>query len=186
MSGGGASTPTNQNVTTTSIPEYARPYVEKSLGQAAALTDINQNPYQPYAGQQVAAFTPMQAQAFTSIGDMQVAPQLAQATGYANQATQGGLASAPVAYGYGAQGSQAGQAGQGIGTVGGLGISGQATGLAGRAVDTGAAGMAAGMGYGQQAQNPYAVQGYMNPYLQAALQPQLQEMQRQYLSLIHI
>ena len=176
----GSGVPTNQNVTTTSIPEYARPYVERSLGQAAALTDINNNPYTPYAGQQVAAFTPMQAQAFTSLGDMQVAPQLGQATGYANQATQGGMATATPALGYGAQGSQAGQAGQGIGTTGGLGISGQATGLAGQAVNTGAAGMAAGMGYGQQAQNPYAVQGYMNPYLQASLQPQLAEIQRQY------
>jgi hypothetical protein len=178
--GGGSSAPTQQNITTTNIPEYARPYVEKSLGQAAALTDINNNPYQPYQGQRIAEFSPLQSQAFTSLGDMQIAPQLAQATGYANQATQGGLASAPIAYGYGAQGSRAGQTGQEIGTTGGMGIGSQATGLAGRAVDTGAAGMAAGMGYGQQAQNPYAVQGYMNPYLQAALQPQLQEMQRQY------
>ena len=61
--GGGGGAPAQQNVTTTSIPEYARPYVEKSLGQAAALTDINQNPYQPYGGQQVAAFSPMQVQA---------------------------------------------------------------------------------------------------------------------------
>ena len=58
--GGGGSAPSNQNVTTTSIPEYARPYVEKSLGQAAALTDISQNPYQPYSAQRTAAFTPMQ------------------------------------------------------------------------------------------------------------------------------
>lgn len=178
--GGGSSAPTQQNITTTNIPEYARPYVEKSLGQAAALTDINNNPYQPYQGQRIADFTPLQGQAFTSLENMQTAPQLGQATGYANQATQGGMATATPALGYGAQGSQAGQAGQGIGTVGGLGISGQATGLAGQAVNTGAAGMQAGMGYGQQAQNPYAVQGYMNPYLQASLQPQIAEIQRQY------
>ncbi len=147
MGGGGSSSaPTQQNVTTTNIPEYARPYVERTLGQAAALTNINENPYQPYTGQRVAEFAPLQSQAFTSLGDMQTAPQLGQATGYANQATQGGMATAPVAYGYGAQGSQAGQAGQGIGTTGGLGISGQATGLAGQAVNTGAAGMQAGMG----------------------------------------
>ena len=178
--GGSSSAPTQQNVTTTNIPEYARPYVERTLGQAAALTNINENPYQPYTGQRIADFSPMQGQAFTSLENMQTAPQLGQATGYANQATQGGMATATPALGYGAQGSQAGQAGQGIGTAGGLGISGQATGLAGQAVNTGAAGMAAGMGYGQQAQNPYAVQGYMNPYLQASLQPQIAEIQRQY------
>jgi len=171
--GGGSSTPTQQNVTTTNIPEYARPYVEKTLGQTAALTDINQNPYQPYTGQRVANFSPLQNQAFTSLEDMQVASQLGQATDYANQATQGGMGTANPALGYGAQGSQAGQAGQGIGVAGGLGYGT-------KGYDIGQQGMQAGMSYGQNAQDPSAIQGYMNPYLQAALQPQLAEMQRQY------
>ena len=38
----------------------------------------------------------------------------------------------------------------------------------------------AGANYANQATNPNAVQQYMNPYLQASLQPQLQEIQRQY------
>lgn len=38
----------------------------------------------------------------------------------------------------------------------------------------------AGANYANQATNPNAVQQYMNPYLQASLQPQLAEMQRQY------
>ena len=44
--GGGSAPPAQQTVTNTSIPEYARPYVENMLGKAEALTDINQNPYQ--------------------------------------------------------------------------------------------------------------------------------------------
>ena len=58
--GGGGSAPSSQRVEQTSIPEYAQPYVEKMLGQTAALTDINQNPYQVYSGQRLAGFTPMQ------------------------------------------------------------------------------------------------------------------------------
>jgi hypothetical protein len=38
----------------------------------------------------------------------------------------------------------------------------------------------AGANYASQATNPYAVQQYMNPYLQASLEPQLQEIGRQY------
>jgi hypothetical protein len=176
--GGGG--PSGSTQTASTIPEYARPYVESTLGQAKALTDINQNPYQPYQGQQLAGFSPMQVQGMTSIGDMKPAAQIAMGTDWANKGAAGGMESAPIAYNYGAQGSQAGQAGQRIGTTGGLGYGGEAAGLAGTAVNTGMAGMQAGMGYGQQAQNPSAVQGYMNPYLQAALQPQLAEMQRQY------
>ena len=37
-----------------------------------------------------------------------------------------------------------------------------------------------GRNFQQQATNPNAVQSYMNPYLQASLNPQLQEIQRQY------
>ena len=176
--GGGG--PTGSTQTASTIPEYARPYVESTLGQAKALTDINNNPYQPYQGQQLAGFTPMQAQGMTAIGDMQVAPQIAMATNWANQGAAGGMDSAPVAYGYGAQGNQAGQQGLNIGTTGGLGYGSQAAGLAGANMGVGLAGMQAGMGYGQQAQDPSAVQNYMNPYLQASLQPQLAEIQRQY------
>jgi hypothetical protein len=47
------------------------------------------------------------------------------------------------------------------------------------AMGTGQA-LGAGANYAAQATNPYAVQQYMNPYLQSSLQPQLQEIQRQY------
>ena len=40
--------------------------------------------------------------------------------------------------------------------------------------------MGAGRNYAAQATDPYAMQSYMNPYLNVALQPQLQEIGRQY------
>ena len=56
-------TPTQTNITQTSIPDYAKPYVEELLGNAQGLTDINQNPYMQYRGDRVAQFTPLQQQA---------------------------------------------------------------------------------------------------------------------------
>ena len=229
MSGGGGSSsaPTNQTVTSTSIPEYARPYAESMLGQTSALTNINDNPYQPYQGQQVAGFSPMQVQGMTGIANQQVAPQITDASNFAFQSGAGGLGAYQnaarlqnAALDYGAAGAQgafanadlinayggeayksgqmgqqlgtaggakfgnmgvaAGQLGQDIGTAGGAYYGSQGANLAGANLGVGAMGMQAGMGYGQGAQNPNAVQGYMNPYLQASLQPQLAEMQRQY------
>lgn len=74
------SQPTSQNVTQTSIPEYAQPTVERMLGQTEALTDINKNPYQRYQGERVAGFTPLQQQAFQSVANLQPAQQLGVAT----------------------------------------------------------------------------------------------------------
>ncbi len=61
---------------------------------------------------------------------------------------------------------------------------GQATGLAGASGlgSLGIAGQAAqaGQNYNMMATNPYATQAFMNPYIQASLQPQLAEAERQY------
>ena len=138
--GGGqqqSAAPSNQVITNTSIPAYAQPYVENMLGQTAALTDINQNPYQTYGGQRLASFTPLQNSAFDRVANQQVAGQLQTGS---NLARAGG---------------------EGL-----LGVSGQAAN--------------AGVNYANMATNPYATQQYMSPYIQNALQPQLQEMQRQY------
>ena len=288
MPQGGGGTPTQTTQTASTIPDYAKPYVMPTLGQAQALTDINQNPYKPYQGQMTANFSPMQAQGMSSIANQQVAPQLTDASNLAYQSGLGGLgayqnsaALQNASLGYGSQGNQfaiqnanlanqyAGQgnqfaiqnanlanqyAGQGvnsaavnaalansyagagaqgafanadlinayggeafksgqmgqqlgvegggrfgnmgsafgqqgadIGTTGGayyggqgMGYGAQGANLAGANLGVGAMGMQAGMGYGQGAQNAGTVQGYMNPYLQASLQPQLAEMQRQY------
>lgn len=89
--GGGGSQPTNTTQTTTTIPEYARPYAETALGQAAALTDINKNPYQAYQGERFAQFTPLQQKSFEGAYGMQTAGQLGTGTGLASMAGLGGL-----------------------------------------------------------------------------------------------
>lgn len=121
-----APAPTSQNVTQTSIPEYAKPYVEKMLGKTEALTE---QPYQAYGGQRLAGFTPLQNQAFKTVGEL-----------------------GPT---------QQGAIGSGIAMMGGLGS------------------LNAGNQYTQQATNPNAMQAYMNPYVQNALNPQMFEAQRQ-------
>ena len=71
-------------------PEIA-PYGQALLGQGAALTDINTNPYQQYQGDMTAQFTPMQQQAFQNAALMQTAPQLQQGTALAGEAGMGAL-----------------------------------------------------------------------------------------------
>ena len=73
----------------TTIPDYARPYVENLLGDAQALT--SQNPYMQYMGERVAQFTPMQQQAFEGAQGMQTAPQLQKATDLTGLASQAAL-----------------------------------------------------------------------------------------------
>jgi hypothetical protein len=167
--------PTQTNVTQTNIPQYAQPYVESMLGatqqqlfntaQRETGVDDAGNPtyttditgikaYQPYSANPsdyVAGFSPLQQQGFDAIANMKVAEQLGQATGYANQATQGGMGTATPAMGYGAMGAGLGQTAAG-----------------------------AGARYAQQATSPGDVQAYMNPYLQASLAPQLQLTNQQF------
>jgi hypothetical protein len=78
-------------VSQTTIPDYARPYVEDMLGNAQAVTDINANPYQQYMGNRVAQFTPLQQQAFQNAQLMQTAPQLQDASAMAGMAGLGAL-----------------------------------------------------------------------------------------------
>ena len=89
--GGGAPPPASQTVTQTSIPEYARPYVETMLGKTEALTDINQNPYQAYGGQRIAPFNPTQQQAFENTMNQQVAGQVGAGSAMAGAAGLGSL-----------------------------------------------------------------------------------------------
>ena len=63
-----APAPTSTSVTQTSIPEYAKPYVETMLGKTEALAGT---PYQPYGQERQAGFTPMQQQAFQGAQNMQ-------------------------------------------------------------------------------------------------------------------
>ena len=89
--GGSPPPPATQTVTQTAIPEYARPYVETMLGKTEALTDINQNPYQPYGGQRIAGFNPTQERAFQNVANQQVAGQVGAGTAMAGAAGLGSL-----------------------------------------------------------------------------------------------
>jgi hypothetical protein len=70
--------PTSTSQTT--IPEYAKPYAEKMLGKAEAITE---SPYQAYGGQRMAASTPEQQAARQSVAGMQQPGQFAAGTGLA-------------------------------------------------------------------------------------------------------
>lgn len=86
--GGSSAPPSSQTVTQTSIPEYAQPYVEKMLGKAEALSGA---PYQPYGGERIAGFAPMQQQAFQGIANLGPAQQLGTATQLGSMAGIGAL-----------------------------------------------------------------------------------------------
>ena len=87
----GYSEPTQvQQYQTGFAPEIA-PYAQTMLGQAAALTDVNANPYQQYQGERQAQFSPLQTQSYENAGLMQTAPQLQDASALAGQAGLGAL-----------------------------------------------------------------------------------------------
>jgi len=97
MSGGGGSSPSSSTNVTSNIPTYAQPYVLGNgtsanpglLPQAAALTNVNSNPYTQYSGQTTAGFSPLQNQAFQNIQQMTPSGQNYQATGFAGLAGLG-------------------------------------------------------------------------------------------------
>jgi len=120
--GGGGSAPapapSTQTVTQTSIPEYARPYVETMLGQSQALTDINQNPYQNYGGERIAEFNPNQQAAFANVFNQTPASQLGDATNLAGLSGISALGMQGQAGQLGQQALGYGQAGQMYGDIG--------------------------------------------------------------------
>ena len=73
--GGGGSAPPSSTTQTMELPEWARGYAKDVLSKGAALTDINQNPYQQYGGNRIAGFSPMQMQSFQGAANMNAGPQ---------------------------------------------------------------------------------------------------------------
>ena len=91
--GGGAAAPmdtTYQHQIPHFAPEIA-PYAQTLLGQAAALTDTDMNPYMQYQGERNAQFSPLQNQSYQNMALMQSQPQLQDATALAGQAGLGAL-----------------------------------------------------------------------------------------------
>jgi hypothetical protein len=99
--------PTNTTSTQTSIPEYARPYVETMLGRQQALSD---QPYQAYSGQRISDFTPMQQQAFNQVRNLAPAYQLGAGSDLAGIAGYGSMGLGNRAAGMAGMGFGAGQA----------------------------------------------------------------------------
>jgi hypothetical protein len=75
----------------TTIPDYAKPYVENLLGQTSALTDLGYNPYMQYQGERQAQFSPLQQQSYENAALMQTSPQLQDASAMAGMAGMGAL-----------------------------------------------------------------------------------------------
>jgi hypothetical protein len=151
MDEGGGGQPTSQTVTQTSIPEYAKPYVEKMLGKAQALSD---QPYKPYQGQRIAGFDPMQLQAQQNVANLGPSQQLGQATQMAGLA---GLRAGNVQYDTSNIAEQRAK----------NAFLQQYQMQGPEAVYTGSF------------TEPGEASRYMSPYVQQALQPQLREARRQ-------
>jgi hypothetical protein len=87
--GGGSSQPSNQTSSTTQtqdLPDWAKPYAQDVLSKGKAITDINQNPYQPYGGERVAGFSNLQNQSQTNAANIKTGPEGFQqdVSGYMN------------------------------------------------------------------------------------------------------
>ena len=163
--GGGSSQPTQQTTQNTSVPSYVQPYVENVLGRTAALTDINQNPYVPYSGQQVAGTSPLQQLSYTGAAGLQLPAAFATGTDLATKGGYGSLSTAPTALAYGSQGAQYGAQGLGYGAAG---------------AGYGALAAGAGQNYANQATSPEAMARYMSPYMNNVVDWQKQQAVRDY------
>jgi hypothetical protein len=80
----------SQRVEQTTIPDYARPFVEDLLGSAQALTAPT-NEYMQYMGDRQAQFSPLQQQSYENAALLTSAPQMRDATALAGQAGLGAL-----------------------------------------------------------------------------------------------
>lgn len=65
--GGGGSAPAQSQTQTQELPEWARGYAKDVLAKGQALTDVNQNPYQPYQANRIADFSSLQKTAMSNV-----------------------------------------------------------------------------------------------------------------------
>jgi hypothetical protein len=84
--GGGGSPAPPANTTQVTIPEYAKPYMERLLGKAEALTE---SPYQTYRGERIAGISDLQREARGDVAGMELPGQFGTGT---SMAETGGLA----------------------------------------------------------------------------------------------
>jgi len=194
--GGGGTTQSVSNAYS-SLSPWIAPYVTSMLGagqQQVFNTDpttgqiTGMNPYQAFgsansqggqyglspnnlaaAQSSVAGFSPLQQQSFQGASNLQTPGQYGTATNLANTAGMGALGTTGQAGMYGGMGAQAGQQGAALSnTYGGMGAM------------QGQQGANIGASLGQMSTSPGALQAYMNPYIQNALNPALQTLNQQY------
>lgn len=139
------------------LSEWAGPYVTSMLGKAQALSEA---PYQTYGGPLTAGAAPLQQQAFTQAGGLGMPSDI---TGAASTAADIASGAGQTAYTPGTFGN-AFQAPSAF-TAGEFGSTFQAP--------------AAYQPIGGSFTDQGIAQRFMNPYMQAVLAPQMQQMQRQ-------
>lgn len=88
MAGGGGSQPTQQTVTQTNLPEYARPYFEGLMQRSQSLLT---QPYTPYGQERIAGFTPEQQQVQQNVLGQQTPGEFGAASNLASTAGLGSL-----------------------------------------------------------------------------------------------
>ena len=176
-SGGGGGGPSKQDITTSNIAPWAQKGVESLINSGMQNVYPNMKPNYDAQGNitsydlgSQAGYTPFNASNTTGASGQALSSAQSTTAGFTplqQQAFQGAQnLQTPSQY----------NAASNLATTGGLG----SLGTTGQAGMYGALGAQQGLGFGRQAQDPNVVQGYMNPYLQASLNPQLAEIQRQY------
>lgn len=159
--GGGSSAPTQQTITQTTIPEWAKPYATRVLGEAENLA--YNRPYQPYTGQRMAALNPLQEQAFLGTQALAPSSNLQQASGLAGLAGISAMEAgqyAPTQAQQFYQGPQLGSVGIGYGTVAAPSLQQFQLGPAERV--------------GADRFSTQAMQDYMSPYMTGVVEQQKQ------------
>ena len=153
--GGGGGGQTTSTTNTSNIPEYARPYVETMMG--ATQRQLFQGNETPEGGFNITGFQPYKAYGGTydQQGNQTSYDPSKAIAGFQPLQTQAqqGIAGMQLPGEYGRASQQAAYAG-----MGGMDVAGQAN----------------TQGFQNQ------VGGYMNPYMQQVLTPQLDELRRQY------
>jgi hypothetical protein len=156
----GSALPAAGGTSESTLSSWAGPYVTNMLGQAQA---IAAEPYQVYQGPMTAGESGLQSKVFQGLGNLSFPGQLGQT--FSSTGAYQPPAMTPNAYGTTPIGTGE--------TPASGGISGLSTGTSGMAPTTPATAPVAPTGpTGIAAQ-------YMNPYLQAVLGPQMEEMRRQ-------
>jgi hypothetical protein len=147
-------TPTAGGTSSSTLSEWAGPYVTDMLGKAQA---ISEQPYAVYGGPQTAGESGLQSKVFQGLGNLSFPGQLGQSFSSTGAYQPPGMA--PGAYDTGAIGTGAGAP---------FGTGGNPPPMGGQPPT------------GGQPQGPTGIASqYMNPYLQSVLQPQMEEMRRQ-------